>query len=73
MPIASGRTTAYELTLGDDGRVAVLALDRDTRRELWRTTRDGAFSYQFWGPHLVVMTDDGSVTRLADARSVVAG
>jgi len=72
-PLAQGRTTVYQQTFGVDGRLAVVALDRSSHRELWRTSGDDVLTYQFWGQHLVVVTQDGVVRRLGDGTAVAAG
>ncbi|MGY3262979.1 hypothetical protein ACVJ1F_002128 [Frigoribacterium sp. 2355] len=72
-PLAQGRTTVYQQTFGVDGRLAVVALDRSSHRELWRTSGDDVLTYQFWGQHLVVVTQDGVVRRLGDRTAVVDG
>ncbi|KPG87467.1 PQQ-binding-like beta-propeller repeat protein [Frigoribacterium sp. RIT-PI-h] len=72
-PLAQGRTTVYLQIFGVDGRLAVVALDRASGRELWRTARDGLLASEFWGPHLVVTTQDGLIRRLGDGTAVVAG
>jgi len=71
MPIASGRTTVYALTSSPEGPMALVAFDRHGRRELWRTSGDDLLGFDFWGPHLVVTGQDGTVRRLADDTAVV--
>ncbi|KQO48019.1 MULTISPECIES: PQQ-binding-like beta-propeller repeat protein [unclassified Frigoribacterium] len=73
IPVAWGRTTVYLLSYGVDARVAMVAADRDSRRELWRISRNDAVSFEFWGAHLVMTTQDGVIRRLGDRTAVVDG